>query len=314
MWTLFLVDRENGLTLKHRNPMLLTVFKCQNASLDYQDSQEVHRKADGAVHYDQVIDECKKKQSDKTECWSDEMKKRLRQCSALVDWKWVSVLAKGGGQNKRFQYCLNPNYPHQFLYLRAIQGHSGSTINPALQDNVLLPEGFTECIYHIGNGKELRSIANHGLIPEGVSPRTGRQAVLLTVVNPVDSQAGLGETQCDSSQARIAPYKNTWKRSQNTVFWCNLKLAQQRGLQFYPTRSNAVILHNTHCLQSSFEKAICTKTKDQLYRRHSVILRPRLVLKAYVAMWFTRSTCTRSKIILGIATRCGELRWNSKQR
>ena len=31
------------------------------------------------------------------------------------------------------------------------------------------------------------------------------------------------------------------------------------------------------------------------------------------AMWFTRSTCTRSKIILGIATRCGELRRNPKQ-
>ena len=44
---------------------------------------------------------------------------------------------------KGFQYFSNPNYPHQFLYLRAIQGHSGSTINPALQDNVVLPEGFT---------------------------------------------------------------------------------------------------------------------------------------------------------------------------
>ena len=72
--------------------------------------------------------------------------------------------AKGGGQKKRFQYCLNPNYPHQFLYFRAIQGHSGSTINPALQDNVLLPEGFTEYIYQVGNGNELRSIVNHGLI------------------------------------------------------------------------------------------------------------------------------------------------------
>ena len=30
-------------------------------------------------------------------------------------------------------------------------------------------------------------------------------------------------------------------------------------------------------------------------------------------MWFTRSTCTRSKIILEIATRCGELRGNPKQ-
>ena len=67
--------------------------------------------------------------------------------------KWMSVLAKGGGQKKSFQYCLNPHYPPQFLFFRAIQGRSGSTINPALQDNVLLPEGFTEYIYHVGNGK-----------------------------------------------------------------------------------------------------------------------------------------------------------------
>ena len=32
----------------------------------------------------------------------------------------------------------------KFMYLRAILGHSGSTINPALQNNVLSPEGFTE--------------------------------------------------------------------------------------------------------------------------------------------------------------------------
>ena len=102
-----------------------------------------------------------------------------------------SVLAQSGGQKKRFQYCVNPNYPHQFLYFRAIQGHSGSTINPALQDNVLLPEGFTEKIYHVGNGKELRSIVNHGLIPGGVSLRTGRHDVLFPVVNPMDNQDGL---------------------------------------------------------------------------------------------------------------------------
>ena len=81
---------------------------------------------------------------------------------------------KRGGQKKRFQYCLNPNYPPQFLFFRAIQGRPGSTINPALQDNVLLPEGFTDYIYHVGNGKELRSIGNHGLNPGRVSLRTDR--------------------------------------------------------------------------------------------------------------------------------------------
>ena len=54
-------------------------------------------------------------------------------------------------------------------------------------------------------------------------------------------------------------------------FWCNLKLAQQRGLQFYQTRSNAVILYDTLLAELS-EKAMCMKTKDQLYQRDSVIL------------------------------------------
>ena len=106
--------------------------------------------------------------------------------------------------------------------------------------------------------KELRSIVSHGLIPGGVSLRTFRQTVFFTIVNPMDNQDGLGETLCDLSQARIAPYKNTSKRLQNTVFWCNLKLAQQRGLQFYQRRSNAVLrklsgFAERQTLDSSFE-------------------------------------------------------------
>ena len=45
----------------------------------------------------------------------------------------------------------------------------------------------------------------------------------------------------------------------------------------YQTRSNAVILNDT-LLAEFIEKAICMKTKDQLYQRESVILRPRVVL------------------------------------
>ena len=40
---------------------------------------------------------------------------------------------------------------------------------------------------HVENGKELRSIVNHGLIPGGVSLRTGRQVVFFIVVNPMDN-------------------------------------------------------------------------------------------------------------------------------
>ena len=61
---------------------------------------------------------------------------------------WITFLAKGGGPKKRFQYCLHPNSSKHFLYFRAIQRLSGeSAIDPALQDNVLLPDDFTEYIY-----------------------------------------------------------------------------------------------------------------------------------------------------------------------
>ena len=49
--------------------------------------QKVHREGDGAVHSDQVIDECKKKQFDNTEHWSMEMKKDFINAPHLVDCK-----------------------------------------------------------------------------------------------------------------------------------------------------------------------------------------------------------------------------------
>ena len=85
---------------------------------------------------------------------------------------------------------------------------SGSAINPASQDNVLLPVGFTE--FFLSRRKRKRiEVVNHGLIPGGVILKTGRHAVFFTDVNPMDNLDGKGETLCELSKARIAPYKNT---------------------------------------------------------------------------------------------------------
>ena len=96
--------------------------------------QSVPQEDDGAVRFDDVLEEFKKKKFDGALQWSPE--------------DWISTLARGGGPKKRFQHCLNPNSSRHFLYVRAIQGHSeGNAIDPELQDNVLLSEGFTEYIY-----------------------------------------------------------------------------------------------------------------------------------------------------------------------
>ena len=109
--------------------------------------------------------------------------------------EWLLSLAKGGGAKKRFQYCVNSNSPNQFLCFRAIQGHSGdNAIDPALQDNVLLPKGFTEYIYHVGNASVFNStIRRNGLIPGGKSIKGGRQAAFFTAVNPMDDGYGMGK-------------------------------------------------------------------------------------------------------------------------
>ena len=57
-------------------------------------------------------------------------------------------MAGDGGNNKRFQFCTGPS-GQEVLDLQALQGHSGrNPIDPTLQDNVLIPNDFFECIYH----------------------------------------------------------------------------------------------------------------------------------------------------------------------
>ena len=72
----------------------------------------------------------------------------------------------GGGNKKRYQYCTDSS--GTILYLRTLQGHSGrSLIDPTLQDNAIIPDGFFKYIYHVGCASNLHSIINSGLIPGG---------------------------------------------------------------------------------------------------------------------------------------------------
>ena len=123
---------------------------------------------------------------------------------------WENSLAHGGWRKNLCQHCLNPCASNEFLYFRAIQGHSGeSFVDPLLQDNILLPDDFAEYFYHIGKAYE-------GLIPERKSNRRDRQSVFFTAVNPMDNNQDLEEVQYDLDKPGIAPYKHTWRSHHNT--------------------------------------------------------------------------------------------------
>ena len=97
--------------------------------------------------------------------------------------------------------------------------------------------------------------------------------MFFAAVNPINDDQSMEEIRCDLDKPRIAPYKNTWRPHQNKVYWCSLKLAQKKGLQFYQTRSHATVLYNTLPV-TCIEKAVCMKTKEELY--HKVCQSPRL--------------------------------------
>ena len=72
-----------------------------------------------------------------------------------------------------------------------------------------------------------------------------RQTVFFLPVNHMDKEHKDPE-KIDLEAPRLARYMHkAWKTHQNTVYWLDIKLAQKKGLKFYQTRWNAIILYNT---------------------------------------------------------------------
>ena len=195
--------------------------------------------------------------------------------SQIQNWyddRWKACLAAGGGGFKRrYQYCSD-NFG-TIVYLRALQGHSGSNlIDPALQDNVLIGPGIFPYIYHVGCTFNLHSIINNGLIP-GSQNLSRRQTVFFLLVDP-RNESHRDPEYVDFSVPRLARYMHSaWKRHQDAVFWVDIDLGIREGLMFYQTRSNAIILEGTlpaHCI-SRVERL---KNGEKLYERQYLSPRP----------------------------------------
>ena len=89
------------------------------------------------------------------------------------------------------------------------------------------------------------------------------QSVFFTAVNPMYANQDLEENQYDLDKPITTVCKNTWRVHQDTVNWCNLKLAQRKGLQFYQTRSHAFALFIS-LLAICTKKVIYMKREDRL--------------------------------------------------
>ena len=201
----------------------------------------------------------------------DDLRNRFEYSQYWSDDVWKNKMAGGGGNNKRFQYCTDPS-GQEILYLRALHSQSGrNSIDPSLQDNVLIPNNFFEYIYHIGCAVNLHSIINSGLILGGQN-LSKRQTAFFTAVNPMHKNHQ-DPKELDLTKPRLASYQKEWKVHQDTVYWVDIQLAQRKGLKFYQTRSDAVILYDTvpsYCIS----KAIVMKSEEVIYQKVYVSPRP----------------------------------------
>ena len=94
-------------------------------------NQTLQREDDGAIEFYKIKFYLRNHHS-QIQVWSDD--------------HWKACLAAGGGSKRRDQYCSDDL--GRILYLRALQGHSGSNlIDPTLQDNVVIGTGIFHYIY-----------------------------------------------------------------------------------------------------------------------------------------------------------------------
>ena len=186
---------------------------------------------------------------------------------------WKSKMAGGGGNKNIFQNCTGSS-GQEILYLRALQGYSGrNPIDPTLQDNVLILDNFFEYIYHIRCAISLHSITNSRLTAGGQNSSRERQTVFFTAVNPMHKNHK-DPYDIDLEAPRLAWYKQTkWRKHQDTVYWVDTQLAQQKRLKFYQTRSNAIILHDTlpaYCIP----KAVVLESGEIIFEKRYESPRP----------------------------------------
>ena len=96
---------------------------------------------------------------------------------------------------------------------------------------------------------------------------------ILSACGPMDKNHKDPDT-IDLEAPRLAQYMHkAWKKHQNMVFWVDINLALKKGLKFYQTRSNAIILHETlpaYCIP----KVVRMETGEVIYEKVYASPRP----------------------------------------
>ena len=172
------------------------------------------------------------------------------------------------------------DFAGNLLYLSPIQDHSGrQKVDPTLQHYVIVPNNIAKYIHHVGSFSR-SALHRQVWIDRGrKDARKGRQWVFFTTVNPM-CENQVTYQNCDVTQPRVIPYKTKWMVYQNAVYCANLPVALKKGLTYYQTRSNAIILHDS-VPADCIARVVNMKSKEILCESAYLSRRspPKIVLK-----------------------------------
>ena len=217
-----------------------------------------------------------------TSLWS-RRKSNRRRCSLQLEGpKLRKALQKAGGQqfsdsdslqyvhegsNKtRCQYCNNSRDVLQ--YNRAIQGHwwefDDAWVDRSRRHSIQMERilGSSRMLLRWHFSLQLCTIAG------GRASKEGRQTIFFTLRNPVADNPDEEEPSDDISKPRQVHYHNKWRLRQDAVYSFNLARAQDKGLQFWQTRSHATIVCSSVTAYCIF-KAISPKRCEDFYLKDS---------------------------------------------
>ena len=83
------------------------------------------------------------------------------------------------------------------------------------------------------------------MIPEGKEKVKDRQAVFVTPTNPFGNYPEEEIAHNDFTVSQKVPHITRWQNDQNAVCWVRLSRAQDQGLEFWQTKSFAIMTNGT---------------------------------------------------------------------
>ena len=110
-----------------------------------------------------------------------------------------------------------------------------------------------------------------------------QEAVFFTPLNPFGNDPDEEKPHDDHTVPQKVHYQTYWKRNQDAVYWIKLSRAQDQGLQFWQTKSFAIITYAT--VPGDCIDRVISQNGDRIIFERLATPRqaPKVTLKSYTA-------------------------------